>query len=86
MTTRHRAEHSQQRTSNERWTGLWIHMTIYVLVNAGLIMLDLMRSPDKIWFHWPLGGWGIGLAFHAWAVYNHRDRIRDSDREASPLQ
>ena len=54
----------------EKKIGFMIHAGVYVLVNAGLITLNLTRSPDKYWFIWPLGGWGIGLAFHAFKVYS----------------
>src|SRR4051794_9375813 len=39
--------------------GLYIHILVYVLVNAGLAAINLSTSPDKIWFIWPLFGWGI---------------------------
>lgn len=53
--------------------GFWIHLFFYVLVNAGLITLDLSRRAERTWFYWPLGGWGIGIACHAWSVYRrHR--------------
>ena len=41
-----------------------MHLTFYVLINAMLIIFNLVSSPGTIWFHWPLLGWGIGLAMH----------------------
>lgn len=55
------------RTVNAR-IGFGIHLTAYVLVNALLIAINLMTTPDRLWFQWPLAGWGIGLAFHGLAV------------------
>lgn len=48
------------------------HATVYVLVNLFLIILNLLRSPDELWFYWPLLGWGIGLLSHAFNVYSYR--------------
>jgi hypothetical protein len=45
--------------------GLYIHLVIYFLVNAGLIAANLATTPDRLWFQWPLIGWGAGLALHA---------------------
>jgi hypothetical protein len=45
------------------------HSGVYVGVNALLAYLDLTRSPDRIWFFWPLVGWGTGLAAHAIGVF-----------------
>ncbi len=53
----------------EKRIGFMIHAAVYVLVNAGLITLNLIRSPDKLWFIWPLGGWGLGVLFHAIKVF-----------------
>ncbi len=47
----------------------WIHLGIFVVVNAGLITLNLVRSPDKYWFQWVLLGWGAGLLLNAYRVF-----------------
>lgn len=63
-----------QRTPQERRIRLLIHLAIFVIVNAGLTTLNFLRHPEKLWFYWPLCGWGPGLLLHAWIVYQHRDR------------
>lgn len=47
----------------------WIHLAIFVVVNAGLVTLNLVRSPDKYWFHWVLLGWGAGVLLNAYRVF-----------------
>jgi hypothetical protein len=49
--------------------GLYIHLTVYVIVNLILFSINMIVSPDGLWFLWPLTGWGIGLAFHALTVF-----------------
>ena len=49
-----------------------IHLTVYVIVNSGLFLLDLFTSPGSFWFFWPLIGWGIGLAMHALSIFRTR--------------
>jgi hypothetical protein len=51
--------------------GFRIHLIIYAVVNVLLIVVNLATSPDKLWFYWPLIGWGIGLAAHGFGVYRH---------------
>ncbi|MEO0151145.1 MAG: 2TM domain-containing protein [candidate division WOR-3 bacterium] len=41
-----------------------VHLVIYVLVNAMLIAINFIYSPEVIWFFYPLIGWGIGLSMH----------------------
>jgi hypothetical protein len=40
------------------------HLMAFVIVNYFLLALNLVTSPFNWWFHFPLLGWGIGLAFH----------------------
>lgn len=44
--------------------GFYIHLIVYILVNALLIIINMRTSPEYSWFIWPLIGWGIGLLFH----------------------
>jgi hypothetical protein len=50
--------------------GLIGHAGVYVVVNAGLAVVNLVTSPHYLWFLWTTLGWGIGLAVHAWAVFS----------------
>jgi hypothetical protein len=49
--------------------GFYIHLAVYILVNALLVTINLSTSPETKWFIWPLGGWGIGILFHALGVF-----------------
>jgi hypothetical protein len=52
--------------------GFYRHAIIYVAVNLFLALFNLWRSPDHLWFQWPLFGWGIGLLAHAFNVFSSR--------------
>ncbi len=56
-----------------RLRAFYHHLGVYVLVNAGLAGINLLASPGKLWFYWPLLGWGIWLVLHAFATFS-RDR------------
>jgi len=49
--------------------GFYVHLTVYVLVNLLLCTINLLTSPDSLWFYWPLLGWGIAVALHALRVF-----------------
>lgn len=49
--------------------GFYSHAAIFVAVNLLLLAVNLVSSPDELWFYWPLLGWGIGLAVHALRVF-----------------
>ena len=44
--------------------GFSVHLVVYVLVNAMLIAINLIYSPEAVWFFYPLIGWGIGISMH----------------------
>lgn len=41
----------------------YVHALVYVLVNGGLYVINI-ASGGMRWHHWPLWGWGLGLAIH----------------------
>jgi LytS/YehU family sensor histidine kinase len=45
------------------------HALIYLMVISGLITLNLIVSPQKLWFIYPASGWGLGLLFHGVSVW-----------------
>jgi hypothetical protein len=57
------------------------HVTAYVIVNIGLIAIWYFAGGDYFWPVWPLLGWGIGLAFHAWSVFGEK-QITEADIQA----
>lgn len=59
----------------------FIHLTVYLAVNAMLIGLWLWNDPGEFfWPLFPIVGWGIGLAVHGFTVFRgdqfSEDRIR----------
>lgn len=68
--------------------GFRSHLFTYLLVNAGLVALNLVTSPRYLWCLWPMAGWGIGLIAHGFAVYGagHADRERMIEAELARMR
>ena len=49
--------------------GFYIHLFVFICVNAGLIAINL-ATKTLWWAHWPLLGWGVGLLGHAIGVFS----------------
>ncbi len=47
----------------------FIHLAVYLGVNTLLTIINLATEPAKLWFYWPLMGWGVGLLFHGLGVF-----------------
>ena len=56
------------------------HLLAYVLVNTFLVAIWALSSGGFFWPVFPILGWGIGLAFHAWDTFSRpafsEDKIR----------
>ncbi len=61
--------YARARKRVEELKGFYSHFMVYVLVNAGLVGLNLLTSPQYLWFVWPMLGWGIGLVAHGFSVF-----------------
>jgi len=68
--------------------GFYSHALVYVVVNAGLAVLNLLTDPRYLWFVWPLVGWGIGLAAHGLSVFTALSGLRERavEREMDRLR
>ncbi|MGH1407266.1 MAG: 2TM domain-containing protein [Rhodomicrobiaceae bacterium] len=63
--------YEQAKKRVEAKIGFFIHLIIYIFVNGILAVVDIAASPDKLWFYWPLAGWGIGVLMHGIAAFHH---------------
>lgn len=41
----------------------------YCIVIPFLVIINLITSPDDLWFYWPMLGWGIGIAAHGTNIF-----------------
>ncbi|MCU0269550.1 MAG: 2TM domain-containing protein [Acidimicrobiales bacterium] len=65
----------------------WQHLAAYVIINAFLVLIWAASGGGYFWPIWVIGGWGIGLAFHAWDTFGQKpiteEQIqREMEREA----
>jgi hypothetical protein len=60
-------EKLRQARLKRRMIGFYSHMWCYIMVNAGLLLIDYL-TPGPGWFQWSVLGWGIGLASHFKAI------------------
>ena len=51
--------------------GFYVHLTVYLLSNPIIIVVNLLTSPDFLYFLICLFGWGIPLALHGMLAFNY---------------
>ena len=45
------------------------HLSVYIVINAMLVVIWAITSRGYPWFIWPMLGWGVGLVFHGLSVF-----------------
>ncbi|KWU65227.1 histidine kinase [Bacillus mycoides] len=53
----------------ENLKAFYIHLTVYILVNLMLFIINISSDSSKLWFLYPLGGWGIGIVIHGLTTF-----------------
>lgn len=61
-------EYKRVRKRVKELRDFYQHVIIYLAVNVMLIIINLISSPDALWFYWVSIFWGIGLGFHGISV------------------
>jgi hypothetical protein len=63
----------------EERRGFVPHLIVYLVVNAGLVLLWVMTGADGLfWPIFPLMFWGVGILMHGWNAFVSRP-ITDAD-------
>ncbi|MEH2064805.1 MAG: 2TM domain-containing protein [Nostoc sp.] len=65
-------ERSRHTFNTFRRRAFWTHFVSFLAVNLFLILLNLITSPSYFWAIFPVLGWGLGLFFHWWSVYQSK--------------
>ena len=47
----------------------WMHLAVYIMVNAFLVFIWAFTSEGYFWPAWPMLGWGIGVLAHGVSVF-----------------
>lgn len=55
----------------EEIKGFYGNLTAYIIINIGFLIVNLLTSPNQLWFYWPMIGWGIGVVIHGMKVFNY---------------
>ncbi|GAA4682211.1 hypothetical protein GCM10023215_15190 [Pseudonocardia yuanmonensis] len=70
----------------EKKNGFWVHLTVYLVVNAMLVLVWAWTGAPFFWPVFPVVFWGIGLVANGWDAFrgpvserrirNEMDRMR----------
>ena len=55
--------------------GFYANLAAYIGMNIFFLVVNLLTSPNELWFYWPMLGWGIGVAIHGALFGSSRKRV-----------
>ena len=55
------------------------HLISYVVINIVLIVIWAATGAVYFWPAWVIGGWGVGLIFHAWETFGRRRLVSEDE-------
>ena len=56
---------SEAAVGIRRLKGVALHLMIYFVVVVGCAVLNFVKTPNDLWFIYPMVAWGAPLALHA---------------------
>ncbi len=66
----------RQARSRVRWlASLYAHAALFTIVNLLMLVINLLTTPETIWFIYPIWGWGLAVALHAAYVLRGCERL-----------
>ncbi len=71
-------KHAEKRVDGK--LGFRKHLGTYIFVNVLLAIINLLTSPQYLWFLWVVFGWGIAIAMQGWGVYGPRSDPTERER------
>jgi len=86
MTEEEIYEEAKKRVKEKK--DLYVHIVVYICVNAFLVVTWAVTSGGFPWFVFPLCGWGIGLLFHVFdvLVWRRKSDSKAIEKEAERLR
>ena len=66
--------------------GLYTNLINYVIVNVILIIINLITSPEKLWFYWVSIFWGIAILLQAAHVFVGKGKLLGKEWEEKKIK
>lgn len=78
-------EYHEAKRKVAKLKGFYQHLGFFVVINAILIAINLIMSPDSLWFYWVTIFWGIAVVWQAYDVFGN-ERMLGKDWEEKKIQ
>lgn len=71
----------EARARVQQLKGFYINIASYLVINAMLVIINLIVTPGTLWFYWVTIFWGAALVLHALTIFVFSGRMLGSEWE-----
>ncbi|MFC1884494.1 2TM domain-containing protein [Thermodesulfobacteriota bacterium] len=79
-------KYEMARKRVEELKGFYRNLFSYVTINVFLIIINLVTSPQHLWFYWVTIFWGIAILLHASKVFVLKGKFLGKDWEEKKIR
>jgi hypothetical protein len=76
MTMDHEDAYRQARRKIGAALALFGHLALFTGVSLCLLVMNILNSPDRLWFHWPVLCWALLFTGHVVFAANTMTAVR----------
>ena len=63
----------QARRRVRRLRAFYLQVGWFIAINVFLLIVNLVTSPNDLWFYWVTIFWGLGLLLNAFSIFLKKD-------------
>ena len=79
-------QYEKARKRVQELKGFYSNLITYVLINALLIVINLVTSPGSLWFYWVTIFWGIAIVIHGVKTFVLKGKFLGEDWEQKKIR
>ena len=79
-------KYEEARKHVKELKGFYQSLITYITINIILIIINLVTSPDSLWFYWVTIFWGIGIVLHAANVFIFKGKFLGREWEKKKIK
>jgi hypothetical protein len=79
-------KHEEAKKRVKELKDFYRSLITYVGVNILLIIINLLTSPEHLWFYWATIFWGFGILLHASKVFFLKGKFLGKDWEEKKIK
>ena len=79
-------QYEKARKRVQELKGFYSNLITYIVINVGLMIINLVTSPGSLWFYWVSIFWGIAVVIHAVKIFILKGKFLGAEWEERKIR